>query len=169
LRFTITIACLLAAGTAALLSPGAAVPASSAQSRLCPGLGPRAGAAAREDKLRCLINAARVKRGRRRLADSTPLRLVAERLLPARCIRSAAGCGAPFDQLLGRELRARGYAGTVRYVYYDLSKNPVRLAAYIRRSQSWLSSGTYRDLGIAFRPAGARTKNVWVVIVGYRS
>jgi hypothetical protein len=168
LRVTITIACLLAAGAAALLSAGAVLPSRSAQLSPCPELGPNAGAAARKYELRCLINKIRERQGRRQLVASTSLRLAAERLLSVRCERSNAGCGATFDSVLRRALRAQGYAGTVRYVYFDVSQNPAHLAAYIRRRQSWLPSRTYRDLGIAFRPAGKRSKPVWIVIAGYR-
>jgi hypothetical protein len=168
LRTTIAIAWLLAAGGAAMFLVGTASPAHSVQLSPCPELGPKAGPPARKYELRCLVNETRIRRGRSRLAASTSLRLVAERLLTVQCRRGSGGCGANFEGVLARALRARGYAGKVRYVYYDASNDPGLLAGYLRRSQSWLSSRLYRDLGVAFRPAGARPKPVWIVVAGYR-
>jgi hypothetical protein len=171
LRLVIAIACLAAAGSAGLLS--AAGPASSASQRglrqsACHDVGADAGTAARTSALRCLINGVRTRKGLRPLARSKALQLVARRVLSVRCKRSSSGCGAAYEGILSQALRLHRYTGRVRYVFYDVSADPSGLLAYISRSQSWLSSAQYRDLGIAFRPAAAGSRHVWVVVAGYR-
>lgn len=99
---------------------------------------------------------------------SPTLQLVAKRVLSLRCKRSSSGCGAAYERVLSEALRSHRYVGRIRYVYYDVSNDPSALVAYIRRSQSWLSSALYRDLGVAFRPGAASSKAVWVVVAGYR-
>ena len=161
------IACLAAAASAAAVCADAA-PSPASPVRRCAPVRPDAGAVERQDALRCLLNDTRRRRGRTKLRFSVTLQRAAQRLLSVSCRRSTAGCGGAFEAVLSAVLRARHYNGRVQYVYYDVSDSPAAVAAYIRSNQSWLSSGRYRDLGIAFRPGGASSKSAWIVIAGYR-